>query len=111
MKNGEKLDTDSFRITAEVELKQSVLEPLAEEMEGISDAAPESEIGIVVSALQTDEEQNISETESVFLALDEQMSAMTVPVQNGVFALRAGASANPKDTVQYYAYIPRFAGS
>ena len=111
MKNGEKLDTDSLRITAEVELKQSVLEPLAEEMAGISDAAPESEIGIVVSALQTDEEQNISETESVFLALDEQMSAMTVPVQNGVFALRAGASANPHYTVQYYAYIPRFAES
>lgn len=107
MKNGQTLDMSDCRVIASVELKQSVLEPLAEEAASISDAAPESEIGIIVSALQTDG----TEAESVFLAPDEQMSAMTVDVQDGMIALLAGASANPHYTVQYYAYIPRFASS
>ena len=64
---------------------------------------------MVLSAWQADEDAGLQEVESVLL--EEETATLTVPVENGMLALYASSTANPKYTVQYYAYIPRFATS
>ena len=97
-------------MTAEVALTERVFAPLAAEAAVLAeDAAPEAEVGVVLSAWQADEDAGLQEVESVLL--EEETATLTVPVENGMLALYASSTANPKYTVQYYAYIPRFATS
>ena len=97
-------------MTAEVALTERVFAPLAAEAAVLAeDAAPEAEVGVVLSAWQADEDAGLQEVESVLL--EEKTATLTVPVENGMLALYASSTANPKYTVQYYAYIPRFATS
>ena len=108
--NGRALEIADCRMTAEVALTERVFAPLAAEAAVLAeDAAPEAEVGVVLSAWQADEDAGLQEVESVLL--EEETATLTVPVENGMLALYASSTANPKYTVQYYAYIPRFATS
>ena len=109
-RGGETLDTADCRITAQVTLRESVLAPLTAEAAVLAqDAAPEAEVGVLLSAWRVDEDAGVREVESVLL--EDETTALTVPVEDGMLALYAGSTANPSYTVQYYANIPRFAGS
>ena len=109
-RNGQALEIADCRVTAEVALTERVFAPLAAEAAVLAeDAAPEAEVGVVLSAWQADEDAGVREVESVLL--EEETTTLTVPVENGMLALYAGSTANPSYTVQYYANIPRFAGS
>lgn len=106
--NGQALEIADCRMTAEVALTERVFAPLAAEAAVLAeDAAPEAEVGVVLSAWQADEDAGLQEVESVLL--EEKTATLTVPVENGMLALYASSTANPKYTVEYYAYIPRFA--
>lgn len=108
--NGQALEIADCRMTAEVALTERVFAPLAAEAAVLAEnAAPEAEVGVVLSAWQADEDAGLQEVESVLL--EEETATLTVPVENGMLALYASSTANPKYTVQYYAYIPRFATS
>lgn len=108
--NGQALEIADCRMTAEVALTERVFAPLAAEAAVLAeDAAPEAEVGVVLSAWQADEDAGLQEVESVLL--EEETATLTVPVEDGMLALYAGSTANPSYTVQYYANIPRFAGS
>ena len=109
-RNGQALEIADCRVTAEVALTERVFAPLAAEAAVLAeDAAPEAEVGVVLSAWQADEDAGVREVESVLL--EEETTTLTVPVENGMLALYASSTANPRYTVQYYAYIPTFAGS
>ena len=109
-RNGQALEIADCRVTAEVALTERVFAPLAAEAAVLAeDAAPEAEVGVVLSAWQADEDAGLREVESVLLK--EETTTLTVPVENGMLALYASSTANPRYTVQYYAYIPTFAGS
>ena len=108
--NGQALEIADCRVTAEVALTERVFAPLAAEAAVLAeDAAPEAEVGVVLSAWQADEDAGLQEVESVLL--EEETATLTVPVENGMLALYASSTANPKYTVQYYAYIPKFVES
>ncbi len=108
--NGQALEIADCRMTAEVALTERVFAPLAAEAAVLAeDAAPEAEVGVVLSAWQTDEDAGLQEVESVLL--EEETATLTVPVENGMLALYASSTTNPQYKVQYYAYIPRFAAS
>lgn len=108
--NGQALEIADCRMTAEVALTERVFAPLAAEAAVLAeDAAPEAEVGVVLSAWQTDEDAGLQEVESVLL--EEETATLTVPVENGMLALYASSTTNPKYTVQYYAYIPKFVES
>lgn len=111
VQNGTELDASAYRMSAEIAVKQSVLAPLAQELSAITGAAPETELGITLSVMQSDTAQNVSELESVMLAPNESAPTFSVAVQNGTIALLASTTANPHYKVQYYAYIPRFSES
>ena len=109
-RNGQALEIADCRVTAEVALTERVFAPLAAEAAVLAeDAAPEAEVGVVLSAWQADEDAGLREVESVLL--EEETTTLTVPVENGMLALYASSAANPKYTVQYYAYIPKFVES
>lgn len=109
-RNGQALEIADCRVTAEVALTERVFAPLAAEAAVLAeDAAPEAEVGVVLSAWQADEDAGLREVESVLL--EEETTTLTVPVENGMLALYASSTANPKYTVQYYAYIPKFVES
>ncbi len=108
--NGQALEIADCRMTAEVALTERVFAPLAAEAAVLAeDAAPEAEVGVVLSAWQADEDAGLQEVESVLL--EEETATLTVPVENGMLALYASSTTNPQYKVQYYAYIPRFATS
>lgn len=109
-RNGQALEIADCRVTAKVALTERVFAPLAAEAAVLAeDAAPEAEVGVVLSAWQADEDAGVREVESVLL--EEETTTLTVPVENGMLALYAGSTANPSYTVQYYAYIPKFVES
>ena len=110
-KDGENLELPGLRMTAEVTVKAEVIEPLAEQLTQLEEAAPEAELGIELAVLLADEENSVSQVESTLVAPEETAPVLNVELQNGILALRAAATANPKYSVQYYAYIPRFAKS
>lgn len=108
--NGQALEIADCRMTAEVALTERVFAPLAAEAAVLAeDAAPEAEVGVVLSAWQADEDAGLQEVESVLL--EEETATLTVPVENGMLALYASSTTNPQYKVQYYAYIPRFAAN
>ena len=104
---------EDYRITAEITVANSVLEPLTREAAKLKDeAAPEAELGVVISALQEDENAAVTEAASAdFRPGDAQSPKLKVQVQDGIVALAVDQYPNPTYTVQYYANIPRFAES
>ena len=66
--NGQALEIADCRMTAEVALTERVFAPLAAEAAVLAeDAAPEAEVGVVLSAWQADEDAGLQEVESVLL--------------------------------------------
>lgn len=106
----EPLDTTDYTLTAEVEVKPAVVEPLLAELAAVEDAAPEAELGVTFTVLEQSDGQQVEAVDSVLMQAEDAVPTLTVPVSNGVVALEATV-ANPSYTVQYYAYIPRFAES
>lgn len=110
--NGKELDLSAFSVTADVKLKQTAIKPLQKELSSLKDAAPEADIGVVVSALGKDEDEKVSELDSTLVAQDEKEAELsTVSLKADELVLFATPTANPHYTVQYYANIPRFAES
>ena len=105
------VDLANYRITAEITVAPSVLEPLAKEaVKWMEEAAPEAELGVAVSALRENEDGTVTETASAdFRPGDTEGPKLTVEVENGAIAVQAVKYPNPTYTVQYYANIPRFA--
>lgn len=110
--NGKKLDLSAFSVTADVTLKQTALKPLQKELSVLKDAAPEADIGVVVSALGKGEDEAVTELDSTLVEKNEKSAELSsVPLESAEIVLFATPTANPHYTVQYYANIPRFAES
>ena len=106
-------DPEAYRVTAEITVAPSVLEPLTKAAEALEkQAAPEADLGVVVTALRETEDQTVTEAASVdYRPGDTEAPKLTVQVENGIVALSVDQYPNPHYTVQYYANIPRFANS
>lgn len=116
--DGQELDVSDCTLTAEITPKQAILTPpeqalpmmqtfsIASDTESVDVPAPEGEMGIVFSVMQEQDAQ-IVELDSVLLTdEDGTVPTLTVPLKaDGILALAASQTANPKFTVQYYAYV------
>lgn len=116
--DGQELDVSDCTLTAEITPKQAILTPpeqalpmmqtfsIASDTESVDVPAPEGEMGIVFSVMQEQDAQ-IVELDSVLLTdEDGTVPTLTVPLKaDGILALAASQTANPKFTVQYYAYM------
>lgn len=109
-KDGETLDISNYALTAEVVVKDEVIEPIKEELETLSEAAPEALIGVEITPLE-ESDGEVLEGEGIVLTTDDTAQPVTLSLDSGVMAISAKATANPTYTVQYYAYIPTFATS
>lgn len=114
---GVELDTSAWEITAEVKLTRERMTPPEDlsYMTGETDQdspdqpeageiAPEAEVGVVVSLFQASEDE-VTQLDSVLLQEGEETPALRVKVEKGLLALTTSTTANPKFTVQYYAYL------
>lgn len=110
LSGGQVLDTVGYTLTAEVEVKPAVIEPMLAELAAVEDAAPEAELGVVFTVLRQTDEQQVEAVDSVLMQTEDAVPTLMVPVSNGVVALEVG-TPNPNYTVQYYADIPRFVTS
>ena len=110
LSGGQVLDTTGYTLTAEVEVKPAVIEPMLAELAAVEDAAPEAELGVVFTVLRQTDEQQVEAVDSVLMQTEDAVPTLTVPVSNGAVAVEATVG-NPHYTVQYYANIPRFAES
>lgn len=106
----EVLESGSYRMTAQVQVKPEALTTLAEELD-TDEAAPEAELGIELGLYQLDDELGLRQMTEQLVAADETAEPFAVSVQDGLLAVRAVPTANPSYTVQYYANLPRFAES
>lgn len=108
LSGGEVLSGENYRMTARVQVKPEALAALMAELE-TAEAAPEAEMGIELGLYQLDDELGLRQMTEQLVAADETAEPMEFAVQDGLLALRASGTPNPSYTVQYYAYIPRFA--
>lgn len=109
VQSGEALDTAAYRMTAEIAVTDAVLQPLPGQLDALDEAAPEAETGVTLAVMQAGDE-GLQELDSATISAGEAAPVFTVSVQSGTIAVLA-TTANPSYTVQYYAYIPRFAVS
>lgn len=109
VQSGEALDTAAYRMTAEIAVTDAVLQPLLGQLDALDEAAPEAETGVTLAVMQAGDE-GLQELDSATISAEEAAPVFTVSVQSGTIAVLA-TTANPSYTVQYYAYIPRFAVS
>lgn len=109
VQSGEALDTAAYRMTAEIAVTDAVLQPLPDQLDALDEAAPEAETGVTLAVMQAGDE-GLQELDSATISATETAPLFTVSVQSGTIAVLA-TTANPSYTVQYYAYIPRFAVS
>lgn len=109
--NDAPLDEDAYRLTASVQVNMDVTSAMVELLSlNEEEESTAADKGIIVTALEGSSD-GVSEGESVLAALGEEIPALTIALQNGELALLASTTANPTYTVQYYAWIPRFADS
>ena len=103
------IDTTDFRMTAEVQVREELLDQLREQAATFAADAPEAEAAITLSALQPQEED-----------LARQASVQVEPGENPMLSLTlrsdevvvvASSEVNPRFTVQYYAELPMLANS
>ena len=109
VQSDEALDTAAYRMTAEIAVTDAVLQPLLGQLDALDEAAPEAETGVTLAVMQAGDE-GLQELDSATISAEEAAPVFTVSVQSGTIAVLA-TTANPSYTVQYYAYIPRFAVS
>ena len=109
VQSDEALDTAAYRMTAEIAVTDAVLQPLLGQLDAPDEAAPEAETGVTLAVMQAGDE-GLQELDSTTISAEEAAPVFTVSVQSGTIAVLA-TTANPHYTVQYYAYIPRFAES
>lgn len=107
VQSGEALDTAAYRMTAEIAVTDAVLQPLLGQLDALDEAAPEAETGVTLAVMPAGDE-GLQELDSATISAEEAAPVFTVSVQSGTIAVLA-TTANPSYTVQYYAYIPRFA--
>ena len=107
VQSGEALDTAAYRMTAEIAVTDAVLQPLLGQLDALDEAAPEAETGVTLAVMQAGDE-GLQELDSATISAEKAAPVFTVSVQSGTIAVLA-TTANPSYTVQYYAYIPRFA--
>lgn len=108
--NGEALPEDSYGLIASVQVSNQVTAPMVALLDVDAETEAPADKGMMLTSLSADAD-TIAEGDSVLAALGEDLPALTVTLQNGELALLASTTANPTYTVQYYAYIPRFATS
>lgn len=108
LSGGEVLGGENYRMTARVQVKPEALAALMAELD-TAEAAPEAEMGIELGLYQLDDELGLRQMTEQLVAADETAEPMEFAVQDGLLAVRASGTPNPSYTVQYYAYIPRFA--
>lgn len=105
----EPIDTTDFRMTAEVQVREELLDQLRQQAATFAADAPEAEAAITLSALQPQEED-----------LARQASVQVEPGENPMLSLTlrsdevvvvASSEVNPRFTVQYYAELPMLANS
>lgn len=103
------IDTTDFRMTAEVQVREELLDQLREQAATFAADAPEAEAAITLSALQPQEED-----------LARQASVQVEPGENPMLSLTlrsdevvvvASSEVNPQFTVQYYAELPMLANN
>lgn len=109
-KDGVALDTSDYNMIAEVKVKETIIEPIRQQLEKLSDAAPEALVGIAINPL-SESDGNVSETDGIIITNDNLDPTVKLAVNDGLLVLNARATANPSYSVQYYAYLPTLATS
>ncbi|MCI8388912.1 MAG: CHAP domain-containing protein [Clostridiales bacterium] len=102
-RDGEEIDVASLGITAEIHVKDSVIEPMEAELRH-EEAVPEAEIGVVLTPIAIVEEELV-ESESVLVPLGGDVPTVTMQLMSNDVIMRAARTVNANFTVQYYAYL------
>lgn len=107
----ELIDTTDFRMTAEVQVREELLDQLREQAATLAVDAPETETEAVItlSALQPQEE-DLAQQASVQVE-SEKIPPLTLTLQSDEVVVMASSEVNPQFTVQYYAELPMLASS
>lgn len=107
----ELIDTTDFRMTAEVQVREEVLDQLRQQAATFAADAPETETEAVItlSALQPQEE-DLAQQASVQVET-EKIPPLTLTLQSDEVVVMASSEVNPQFTVQYYAELPMLANS
>lgn len=105
--NGQALDVSDCEVTAEV-TPSDKLQEAANAIETDEDTSDEAEVGVALTALQSDEGSEAEELDTVMVEKDAtERPTMTLALNAAAPALQlvARSSLNPKFTVQYYANL------
>lgn len=107
----EPIDTTDFRMTAEVQVREELLDQLRQQAATFAADAPETETEAVItlSALQPQEE-DLAQQASVQVET-EKIPPLTLTLQSDEVVVMASSEVNPQFTVQYYAELPMLADS
>lgn len=107
----EPIDTTDFRMTAEVQVREELLDQLRQQAATFAADAPETETEAVItlSALQPQEE-DLAQQASVQVET-EKIPPLTLTLQSDEVVVMASSEVNPQFTVQYYAELPMLASS
>ena len=107
----EPIDTTDFRMTAEVQVREELLDQLRQQAATFAADAPETETEAVItlSALQPQEE-DLAQQASVQVE-SEKIPPLTLTLQSDEVVVMASSEVNPQFTVQYYAELPMLANS
>ena len=107
----EPIDTTDFRMTAEVQVGEELLDQLRQQVATFAADAPETETEAVItlSALQPQEE-DLAQQASVQVE-SEKIPPLTLTLQSDEVVVMASSEVNPQFTVQYYAELPMLADS
>ncbi len=108
---GHPLDVSGCTLTAEITPTEKV-QDAADQMDGseAGEIVPDAEVGVELTALQTADDGTAQELGSVLVEKDgDQKPALTVTLDaaDPQVQVLAQETANPKFTVQYYAWLPR----
>jgi len=104
------LDTTACAMTAQITLKETLLAPPMQTYSlraAVPTPAPEAETGVEVAVIQADGTA-ITGTDTAFFETGAPSPTMTFAVTNNVIAVATSQTANPRFTVQYYAYVDQF---
>lgn len=107
----EPIDTTDFRMTAEVQVREELLDQLREQAVTFAADAPETETeaAITLSALQPREE-DLAQQASVQVKSGEN-PMLSLTLRSDEVVVMASSEVNPRFTVQYYAELPMLASS
>ena len=103
------IDTTDFRMTAEVQVREELLDQLREQAATFAADAPEAEAAITLSALQPQEE-DLARQASVQVEPGEN-PMLSLTLQSDEVVVMASSEVNPQFTVQYYAELPMLANN